>query len=99
MRPNPQYDTRKHYAEGIQWHGYVYESVPKLAHHKRIMIVEDNIDYLIVSEYSHSGSWQSKCLPIGPLYRVNIIGLGRPTKERIQLLESAIDGMKQCNSV
>jgi hypothetical protein len=55
----------------------------------RVMIVEDNDDHLIVSDYS-SSSWHSPCEPVGKLYRVNRIATGRPNLPRIEKLKEAI---------
>ncbi len=89
-RPNPIYDTRKHFYTGILWRGYVYEAIPQLAHVKRVMIVADHDDYLIVSDYSKHGGWHDKCVPTGPQYQAQKIGLGKPTKHRIGILQTAL---------
>ena len=89
-RPNPLYDTRKHFPDGLQWRGYVYESVPKVASASRLMIVEDHDDFLIVSDYSCSGGWSSRCEPVEPFFRSNRIGLGRPTKRQREVYKVAL---------
>lgn len=86
----PAYDTRKHFSDGIQWRGWLYESIPQLAHKKRLMIVEDNEDHLVVSDYSSRGGWHDRCAPVGEQYRAKRIGPGRPTKGRLRMLQSAI---------
>ena len=88
-RPNQLYDTRHHYPDGILWRGYLYASVPQLAHKKRVMIVEDHENHLLVSNYSCNG-WHDKCAPVGEQYESKRIGVGRPTKNRISQLQSAV---------
>lgn len=87
--PCPLYDTRLNINRGIEWHGWLYESCPQLRT-KRVMIVEDHGDYLIVSDYSKPCGWRDKCKPVEPMYRVNRIATGRPTKNRIGRLQTAI---------
>ena len=89
--PSPLYDTRKHYAYGIYWRGYIYESVPQLANVERLLIVEDHDTHLVVADYKRPCSWHDKCVPCDEQYMVKRIGVGRPTKERLLRLKLAIN--------
>lgn len=84
-----RFDTRKHTSFGIFWNGFIYEWVPELAHVRRVMIVEDNGDHLIVSDYScgHSGRY---CQPSGKKYKAVQVGMGRPTVKRVEALKVAL---------
>ena len=90
MRPCAMFDTRKNSSNGICWQGWLYEPcIPLAAKTARVMIVEDRGDYLMVSNYESKG-WHDTCKPVGPLYRINRIGQGRPTKNRIELLKTEL---------
>lgn len=88
-RPCPLYDTRHHSANGIQWNGFLYEPIPQLGNKSRLMIIADNGDHLIVSAYSSNG-WHERCTPTGEQYVSKKLGLGRPTKGRVKMLQSAV---------
>jgi hypothetical protein len=80
--------TRAVRRNGILINGLEYECVPSLIG-DRIAILEDNKDHLIISAYK--SPTYGPTVPVGPKYRVNLKGLGRPTIKRINALKEVLD--------
>lgn len=71
--------TRKVRPSGIQWNGFLYEPVVKLAA-PRVMILEDHGEHLLVSEYTRT--LLHGCKPVGEPVRVLKIGEGKKPSYR-----------------
>jgi len=59
------------------------------------MIVEDHGDYLVVADYNRGCGWLEKCKPVEPMHIIQRIGAGRPTKNRIARLQTAVKELQK----
>ncbi|MBX9877660.1 MAG: hypothetical protein K2Y22_04310 [Candidatus Obscuribacterales bacterium] len=88
--------TRANLPNGIYFDGRRYESVPKFNTNKwwneRVVIVNQTLSGIEVSLYETGYSLGK---PFGEKVFCPVVGMGKPTKERIKQLLAELEGRQQ----
>lgn len=87
--PKQEFPTRANRPGGIEWNGYLFEACPRISQEKyerRVAVIEDRGNSIVIQAYSYSIHARKSTLT-GEPYECKLIGTGRPTDQRIDILK------------